>query len=140
MRMLMTGVFIRETPDLIIEALKKKPMTTKELTEQLNAPCSWSLKQLAEVGAIKFSGQKERVWFVTGGSFRGICGSCSRNEFMWRIDASNLCHKCREGNDGPGLLKGGVYKDFDVAMPFNRVLRLPFGLDSKRYAECLNTR
>ncbi|ANS86960.1 hypothetical protein VSVS12_03251 [Vibrio scophthalmi] len=138
MKMLMTGVYDLETADVIIEALKKNPMTTAELNVLLDIRCDWSLKKLNEYGAIQYSGRKECRWIVTGRSFRGTCSKCSRNELIWRINDACLCHKCRNGGFEPRALKETMYKEFDRAKPFNRLLQLPFGLDSKHYVECLS--
>ena len=140
MKVIMTGVYDFEVADNIIAVLKKNAMTTAQIADLLQTRCDWSLKKLNESGAIRFSGRKDCLWIVTGKVFRGTCTRCTRNELIWRINDAGLCHKCRNGGFEPSVLKDSMYKDFDKAKPFNRLLQLPFGLDSKRYVECLNTR
>ncbi|MGR6858922.1 hypothetical protein ACU5EH_20120 [Aliivibrio salmonicida] len=85
------------------------------------------------------------MYELTGKACFDCCNGCENNHPIWRIKGGK-CASCRRKQSNRNCLarlsntsskKELMYQEFDESTSFNKLLRLPFGLPSQRYAECL---
>ncbi|EMD1175024.1 hypothetical protein VP758_001540 [Vibrio harveyi] len=141
MKRFIPSVMKEEVEDLVMAQLYLGPKRRKELDEVIGKQTKNALVRLKDCGAIELTGNQRSTWQVTGKSYRETCLNCSGSVFVWRTDVLGICHTCRQiQNTASGASKTNkeMYREFDDAAPFNKVLRLPFGLSPAHYEACLN--
>ncbi|MCX2788379.1 hypothetical protein [Vibrio sp. Sgm 5] len=131
------GVEKEGLEDLVMAQLQFGPKKRHELDELLGTSTSGALTRLRKCGAIKRVGNHLSGWQATDKPYREICNHCKDTVFAWRI-YDGECNSCRQTKGTASISNKSMYHEYDLAAPFNRLLRLPFGLSSDHYEACLN--
>ena len=98
-------------------------------------------------GVVRMIGdiKSKPMYELTGKAGFDCCNDCEKSHPIWRIKGGK-CASCRRVQSNRNSLarlsstsstKDSMFQEFDEARSFNNLLRLPFGLPSQRYAECL---
>lgn len=131
------GVARSELGDLVIAQLHLGPKKRHELDEILGVPTNNVLARLRKCGSIEQVGNHLSGWQVTDKPYRVSCSNCKDMVFVWRV-YDGECNTCRQTKGAASISNKSMYHEYDLAAPFNRLLRLPFGLSSAHYEACLN--
>ncbi|RYU41310.1 hypothetical protein ERW49_18700 [Aliivibrio finisterrensis] len=151
--------------ELIIDAITENgPLARVDIQDLLkgkhsltNSAIGSAIHKMKKANALKMIGNSNQrpLYDLTDTPCFSQCDQCNKHRPIWvmkkksvsigngkskQLDVCSVCRneevkKRTRKEKIPGV--DNLFKEFDEATPFNKLLRLPFGLPSQRYAECL---
>lgn len=151
--------------ELIVDVIEENgPLARADIQDKLkgkhnltNSAIGSAIHKMKKANVLKMTGNPNQrpLYDLTDTPCFSQCDQCGKPHPVWvmkkksiaiggaRVEQLNLCSVCRSEEvkkirrQEKVLGADHLFKEFDEAKPFNKLLRLPFGLPSKRYMECL---